>query len=172
MKGISIDIEVITSESIAIPTKERVRVPPVRDILFLQHGTTDDITFITIRKLSSTRKYVPATTASKLSSFNPKILGIIMFSTIFRVMDVANLIIICLRSYLPTSWYGHVKMKDETHVTRRGVEMNVDRWSGRGRLKKRCIDCMRQDMKEKGVNDEMTSNRGEWKRKAYCADPK
>jgi hypothetical protein len=40
------------------------------------------------------------------------------------------------------------------------------------RPKKRCIDCVRQDMSEMAVSDEMTSDRGEWREKTYCADPK
>ncbi|CAH0713701.1 unnamed protein product, partial [Brenthis ino] len=37
------------------------------------------------------------------------------------------------------------------HVTRRTMEMNVDR----GRPKKRWIECVRQDKKDEGVNDEI-----------------
>ena len=36
------------------------------------------------------------------------------------------------------SWYGHVMRRDETHVTKRVMSMNVDGWRGRGRPKKRC----------------------------------
>jgi hypothetical protein len=40
--------------------------------------------------------------------------------------------------------------------------------------KKRWIDCVRQDMREKAVtvSDEMTSDRGEWLKRTCCADPK
>ena len=34
---------------------------------------------------------------------------------------------------------------------------------GSGRLKKGWIDCEKNDMKEKGVNDAVTSETGEWK---------
>lgn len=44
-------------------------------------------------------------------------------------------------------------------MTRRVTEMNVDGWSGRGRPKKRLIKYVRHDIKEKGVNDKLTSNR-------------
>ena len=43
---------------------------------------------------------------------------------------------------------------------------------GKGRPKKRWMDCLRNDMKEKGGNDTVTSDRGEWKKKTCCADPK
>jgi hypothetical protein len=39
-------------------------------------------------------------------------------------------------------------------------------------LKKRWIDCVRQDMREIAVSDEKTSKRGEWSKKTYYADPK
>ena len=49
--------------------------------------------------------------------------------------------------------------------------INVDGWRGRGRPKKRWMDCVTNDMLEKGVDDAMTANRGEWKM-TCCADPK
>ena len=48
------------------------------------------------------------------------------------------------------------------HVTKRVMGMNVDGHRGRGRPNKI----------EKGVDDAMTANRGEWKKIACCADPK
>ena len=53
--------------------------------------------------------------------------------------------------------------RDDTHVTKRMMGINV--------AKKRWIKCVMHDMLEKGVNDAMTANRGEWK-KTPCADPK
>jgi hypothetical protein len=38
-------------------------------------------------------------------------------------------------------------------------------------LKKRWIDCVRQDMRKMAVSDEMTSDRSEWREKTCCADP-
>ena len=39
--------------------------------------------------------------------------------------------------------------------------MNVDGWRGRGRPKKRWMDCVANVMLEKGVDDAMAANRGE-----------
>ncbi|PZC79584.1 hypothetical protein B5X24_HaOG216249 [Helicoverpa armigera] len=57
------------------------------------------------------------------------------------------------------SWYGHLLRRDVTHATKCVLSMNVDGRRGKGRPKKRWIDCM-------------TSDRGKWKRMTYCADPK
>ncbi|XP_064074433.1 uncharacterized protein LOC135193915 [Vanessa tameamea] len=43
------------------------------------------------------------------------------------------------------------------------------RW---GRLKKRWMDCVKDDMSRKNVTCEMTSDREVWKKKTCCADPK
>ena len=51
------------------------------------------------------------------------------------------------------------------------MSMNVDGWRGIGKPKKRWMDCVINDMLEKGVGDALTVNRGEWKM-ACCADPK
>ncbi|XP_063899138.1 uncharacterized protein LOC135119170 [Helicoverpa armigera] len=48
----------------------------------------------------------------------------------------------------------------------------VDGYKGRGRPKKRWMDCVKDDMARKNVISEMTSDREVWKRKACCADPK
>jgi hypothetical protein len=44
--------------------------------------------------------------------------------------------------------------------------------SGRGRLKERWINCVRQDTREMAVSDEMTSDTGVWREKICRADPK
>ena len=47
----------------------------------------------------------------------------------------------------------------------------MDGEEGEGQ-RKDAMDCVRDDMNEKGVNDSVTSDRGEWKKKTCCADPK
>jgi hypothetical protein len=49
--------------------------------------------------------------------------------------------------------------------------MNVDGHPSRGRPRKRWMDCVKDNMKIKGVGMEMTSDRREWKKKTCCADP-
>ena len=57
-------------------------------------------------------------------------------------------------------------------ATKRVMGMNVDGCRGRGRPKKRWIDCVTNDMLEKGVDDTMTVNIGEWKKMMCCINPK
>jgi hypothetical protein len=60
--------------------------------------------------------------------------------------------------------------REENHVTRRVMNMNVERLRGRGRSKKRWIECVRQDRREMAVSVEMTNDRGEWRKRACCFD--
>jgi hypothetical protein len=50
--------------------------------------------------------------------------------------------------------------------------MNFEGWRERSRLKKRSIDCVRQDMRGIAVSGGITSDRREWMEKTCCADPK
>jgi hypothetical protein len=43
-------------------------------------------------------------------------------------------------------WYGHVMRRDDSHVTRRVLSMNVEGCKRRGRPRKRWMDCVRDDM--------------------------
>jgi hypothetical protein len=62
--------------------------------------------------------------------------------------------------------------RDESHITKRVMTMNVDRHPRRGRPKKRWMDCVNDDMRIKGVSMEMTSDdRREWKKKTCGAEP-
>ena len=54
--------------------------------------------------------------------------------------------------------------RDENHVTKRVMNMNVDGHKGRGRPKKGWMDCVKNYMGMKGVSADMTGNRTEWKR--------
>jgi hypothetical protein len=69
------------------------------------------------------------------------------------------------------AWYGHVMRTYESHITERVMSMNVDGHPRRGRPKKIWMDCVKDDMRIKGVSMEMTSGRREWKKKTCCANP-
>jgi hypothetical protein len=61
--------------------------------------------------------------------------------------------------------------RDESHITKRVMTINVDGHSSRGWLRNRWMDCVKDDMKIKGVNMEIANDRREWKKKTCCADP-
>jgi hypothetical protein len=65
----------------------------------------------------------------------------------------------------------NVMRRDESHITKRVMSMNVDGHPSRGRPKKRWTDCVKDDIRVRGVSMEMTSDRREWKKKTCCADP-
>jgi hypothetical protein len=62
------------------------------------------------------------------------------------------------------AWYGHVMRRDESHIIKRVMTMNVDGHPSRVRSRKRWMDCVKDDLKIKGVSMEMTSDRREWKK--------
>jgi hypothetical protein len=67
--------------------------------------------------------------------------------------------------------YGHVMWRDESHITKRVMSMNVDGHPSRDRPEKRWMDYVKDDMRIKGVRMEITSDRREWNKKPCCADP-
>jgi hypothetical protein len=69
------------------------------------------------------------------------------------------------------AWYGHVMWRDETHIKKRVMSLNVDGHPRIGRPKTRWMDCVKDDMRIKVVSMEMTSDRRKWKKKTCRADP-
>jgi hypothetical protein len=67
------------------------------------------------------------------------------------------------------AWYGHVMRRDESHITKRVMSINLDGHPNRSRRKKRWTDCVKDDMRKKGVSMEIKSDRREWK-KTCCAN--
>jgi hypothetical protein len=51
--------------------------------------------------------------------------------------------------------------RDESHITKSVMNMNVDGQSSKGHPKKRCMDCVKDEMIIKGVSMEMMSDRRE-----------
>jgi hypothetical protein len=53
------------------------------------------------------------------------------------------------------AWYGHVIRRDESHITKRVISMNIDGHPSRGRPRKRWKDCVNYDMnKRSGYGDD------------------
>ena len=61
-------------------------------------------------------------------------------------------------------WYGHVMRRDEQYVGKREMGMNIQGRRGRGRPKRRWMDCVRDDLRSKGlmgVGQEQMENTGQ-----------
>jgi hypothetical protein len=46
-------------------------------------------------------------------------------------------------------FFPHVMQRDESHITKRVMSMNVDRQPSKGWPRKRWIDCVKHDMRKK-----------------------
>ena len=69
-------------------------------------------------------------------------------------------------------WYGHLKRRDgEEHVGREAMEMEVEGTRGRGRPKTRWKDCIRNDLREKNIDEGAVHSRSEWRRLISNGDP-
>ena len=68
-------------------------------------------------------------------------------------------------------WYGHLLRREDDHVGRRTMEMEVQGRRRRGRPRKRWRDCVGNDMRAKGVNEEDALDRNRWRRLIQNGDP-
>jgi hypothetical protein len=60
--------------------------------------------------------------------------------------------------------------RDESYIGKRMMSMNIDGRLCRDRPKKGCTDCVKDDMRIKGVNIWTTNDKREWNKKKYT-DP-
>ena len=68
-------------------------------------------------------------------------------------------------------WYGHVRRKDDGYIGRRMLMMELSGKRKRGRLKRRFMDVVKEDMAEVEVTEEDTEVRNNWRWKIRCGDP-
>ena len=68
-------------------------------------------------------------------------------------------------------WYGHVMRRDEEYVGKRAMGIEVQGSRRRGRPKKRWADCVKDDVREKGLSGEEVYDRAAWRRLSSRIDP-
>ena len=68
-------------------------------------------------------------------------------------------------------WYGHLLRREDDHVGRSTMEMEVQGKRRRGRPRKRWRDCVRDDMYLRGIGEEETQDRNQWRRLIQNGDP-
>ena len=68
-------------------------------------------------------------------------------------------------------WHGHVMRREEYYVGRRAIEMKVHGRRKRGRLKRRWLYKVDDDIKEKGLSADQVHNRATWRHMSSNIDP-
>ena len=68
-------------------------------------------------------------------------------------------------------WYGHVMRREEHYVGRRAMVMKVQGRRKRGRPKRRWLDKVKDDIKEKGLSVDDVYDRATWRRMSSYIDP-
>ena len=68
-------------------------------------------------------------------------------------------------------WYGHTMRREEHYVGRRAMVMKVQGRRKRGRPKRRWLDKVKDDIKEKGLSAYGVYDRATWRRISSYIDP-
>ena len=68
-------------------------------------------------------------------------------------------------------WYGHVRRREEEHITRLAMSVEVPGRRPRGRPKLRWTDKVKSDLRELGIDERQALDRETWRRLIRVADP-
>ena len=68
-------------------------------------------------------------------------------------------------------WFGHVMRREDGHVCRRVMNMEVDGRRRRGRPRVRWKDNIANDMRERGLREQEVQDRRRWRRLIGNSDP-
>ncbi|XP_068238572.1 uncharacterized protein [Palaemon carinicauda] len=66
-------------------------------------------------------------------------------------------------------WYGHVMRRDDQYIGKRVMEMEVRGARRIGRQKQ--MDCIKDDLRSKGLNGDEVWDRGRWRKLTRNIDP-
>ena len=69
-------------------------------------------------------------------------------------------------------WYGHIQRREETHICKEVQNFNVSGKGHRGRPSKTWDECIKMDMKTRGLISGDALDREKWKKLTLAADPK
>ena len=81
---------------------------------------------------------------------------------VMRECGVEDVLMVLRRNRL--RWYGHVKRREEGHIIRRAMELEVEARRGRGRPKKTWSSCIQEDLRKLNLREEDIHDRREWER--------
>ena len=68
-------------------------------------------------------------------------------------------------------WYGHVMRRDKEYVGRKMMEMDLPRKRKRGKLKRRFLDIVKENMGEVGAKETDVEDRKIWRMMICCGHP-
>ncbi|XP_066946930.1 uncharacterized protein [Macrobrachium rosenbergii] len=68
-------------------------------------------------------------------------------------------------------WYGHLLRRDEDHAGRHTMGMKSRKREEEERPRKRWKDCVRGDLREKGIDEAEAQNRNTWRRLIRNGNP-
>ena len=61
-------------------------------------------------------------------------------------------------------WFGHVRRREEAHILRRAMDLELAGKRLVGRPKKSWYNCVKEDLKTLGITEENTQNREVWRK--------
>ncbi|XP_066977866.1 uncharacterized protein [Macrobrachium rosenbergii] len=68
-------------------------------------------------------------------------------------------------------WYGHVMRRDEPYVGMRVMQMEVPGGTTRGRPKRRWMDVVREDLRDKQLSEDDVFDRAGWRKTVKNIEP-
>jgi len=77
---------------------------------------------------------------------------------------------VMITPHIAQLWYGHVVTSEDEHINRRVLEMKMEGMRPRGRPKRRWLDYVAEDMKEKNSEGADAQDRRKWRQAVMNVD--